>query len=529
MTGLELRLYQSEALDAVRSHVRAGRRKVMLSAPTGSGKTEMAMSMVESAVSKNRRVVFLCDRQALVNQTSRRFDEHEIRHGVSMADAGKGNGSESVRICSVQTLEKRGWPDSDLLVVDEAHSLRKSVVDYVADYEGVVVGLSATPFKSDLGSVYDAVVNAATTDDLMASGSLVRELKVYGDVRRIDMAGVEPTSRGEWSDAQVESQASEITGDVVREWLEKVEDEFGRPVKTLVFSATVEHGRRLCSEFRAAGQDFRQVSYLQRDSNERERNIEDFRAGPCMGLVSCEALVRGFDVPDVRVLVDCRPYRKSLAAHLQKIGRLMRPATGKEYGVLIDHAGNWLRFLRETKEFWASGVDRLGTDRWENVVGTERDEGKPSCQSCGAELREGEDRCWYCGTKLRRNSGGRDEGVVVVPGKLVLLEEPKDEDPKNEDAYLWRNISLMALRRAATFAQGEPSEEALERAAKWAAAQHKNLTGSWRGWGRKLDPCDELDPDVERRVTKAYEAWRRKQGLRPGRRKYAWKRRGAMK
>ena len=56
--------------------------------------------------------------------------------------------------------------------------------------------------------------------------------------------------------------------------------------------------------------------------------------------MSCEALAKGFDVPDVLCLIGARPYRKSLAAHIQQIGRVMRPSPGKEFALVLDFAGN---------------------------------------------------------------------------------------------------------------------------------------------------------------------------------------------
>ena len=38
--------------------------------------------------------------------------------------------------------------------------------------------------------------------------------------------------------------------------------------------------------------------------------------------------------------------------HIQKIGRVMRIADGKDFGLVIDHSGNWLGFYDATHAFF---------------------------------------------------------------------------------------------------------------------------------------------------------------------------------
>jgi ribosomal protein L40E len=59
-------------------------------------------------------------------------------------------------------------------------------------------------------------------------------------------------------------------------------------------------------------------------------------------LTSVNVVSIGFDVPNVEVGLLLRP-TKSLALHHQQIGRVMRVAEGKEYGIILDQAGNCKR------------------------------------------------------------------------------------------------------------------------------------------------------------------------------------------
>ena len=83
---LTLRDYQSEGLEMLRTALRCGHKRVVVCAPTGSGKTEMAMALIQAAQAKGSRVAFVADRQLLVTQTSRRAWGYGIDHGILMGD-----------------------------------------------------------------------------------------------------------------------------------------------------------------------------------------------------------------------------------------------------------------------------------------------------------------------------------------------------------------------------------------------------------------------------------------------------------
>jgi DNA repair protein RadD len=172
---------------------------------------------------------------------------------------------ERVQVCSAQTLEKRGFLDqADLLVVDEAHCVRKQTAALIKNHADLkVLGLSATPFTKGSGELYTNIVNVTTTDKLVAEGHLV-PVKMYA-AKAIDMAGAKVVA-GEWADRDIEERGLKIIGDVVGEWIDKTTKHYGGPVKTIVFSATVDHGEELCKQFNAAGFNFQQISY--KDAND---------------------------------------------------------------------------------------------------------------------------------------------------------------------------------------------------------------------------------------------------------------------
>ncbi len=330
-----LRDYQSASIELLREGIRDGHPRQILCAPTGSGKTLVGAYLIAEAAAKGSKAAFVCDRVALVNQTSKVFTEFGIPHGVAQGQNTFGR-SLPVQVCSAQTIEARGfWPDLDLVIVDEAHTQRKATLKFIKAIGKPVIGLTATPFSRGLGATYSRVVNVTTTDKLIADKWLA-PLKVYA-AQEIDMKGAK-TNGGEWLASEVERRGVRIVGDIVAEWEAKTGKHFGKPVKTIVFSATVDHGEELCRAFQEAGHDFRQVSYKDGNDESRAALIEAFRRGEVMGLVSCEALAKDFDVPDILCLAEGSRVltEKRGLVPIEKISKCDRLWDGVEW---VSHGG----------------------------------------------------------------------------------------------------------------------------------------------------------------------------------------------
>lgn len=349
---IKLRDYQSAAIDGLRNKIREQQRRLILCAGTGAGKTVMAAHLLKEADRKGSYALFIVDRVALVDQTSAVLEYYGIRHGVVQGINRNWAPRENIQVCSAQTLARRSLPRSpNLIVVDEAHAQYKATLDLMAAHpDAVKIGLTATPFTKGMADHWDEVVNVIPTRRLIEDGFLV-EPKIYVAKSPQD-ADLGLNSFGEFTDESAASAGIKIIGDVVSEWIGKTHEHFGGPVKTIVFSPTVEHGRELCAAFAAAGYNFQQISYLDKDDSERAAKIAEFRRPDSIihGLVSCGVLTKGFDVPDCRIGISCKPYRKSLSSHMQEIGRVMRSIPGEQKKAL------WLCLARDSQVLTNRGL-----------------------------------------------------------------------------------------------------------------------------------------------------------------------------
>ena len=169
MKTINLYEFQAKSVEALRENIRAGVKNQILSAATGSGKTVIAVYLLEECYNKGKTALFCADRIALIDQTSAMLDEYGIPHGVIQAQHWRCRPYERIQVASAATLERRSWPkDTSLIIVDEAHCIRKQVVTRIGKRDCVTIGLTATPFTRGMGKHYDALVTVTTTNRLIS-------------------------------------------------------------------------------------------------------------------------------------------------------------------------------------------------------------------------------------------------------------------------------------------------------------------------------------------------------------------------
>ena len=464
---LQLRLHQIEVIEALNEGFKTHQRQI-LCAVTGFGKTECAMAIMQEAAKEGKKVAMVLDRIVLVEQTSIRLSKYQIPHGVMQSGHWRYRPYEPIQICSIQTLARRKFPDIDLLIIDEAHVAYKSTIDFMKENPHIkVIGLTATPFTKGLADIYTNVIGAQPMSNLVEDGWVV-PMKVF-IAKEIDMTGAVKNSFGEWDARDASERGLKIVGDVVSEWTKKTYEIYGEPRKTIVFCAGVEHGRELVTQFAAAGYNFVSISYKEDDEFKRQI-IEDFSKPDTVihGLIATDILTRGFDVSDVHIGVSARPFSKSFSSHVQQIGRILRPYEGKEYGVWLDHSGNFLRFRNDWDELYHDGVTELkaGGEQTKKEL-TEREKKEAKCPVCAALWVSKDNTCSSCG-HVRQVF----QSVSSIAGKLEELQETNRKlQIANTDFF----AELQYYGRSKGYKEG------------WAAIKYKEKFGVYPN-GLKVSP-----------------------------------------
>lgn len=458
--ALELYEYQTGILDLLRQGFAQGHKHQILVAPTGAGKTEMAIALLEASSNKGNRAAMILDRVVLCDQTSQRLQKYNIPHGVMQSGHWRNRPYERIQICSAQTIEKRGsFPGLKLMIVDEAHQTRKQTMEFIKNNPDVyVVGLSATPFTKGLKKTYSRVVSSVTTQELVKIGRLA-PLRVYV-AKEIDMTGAKKVA-GEWAQDEVTERGLKITGDIVTEWVKKTHEVFGGPRKTIVFCSGVAHGADLAEKFAAAGYNFVSLSYKDDDQFKQDAVAEFSKADTTIhGLIATDILTKGFDVSDVMIGVSARPFSKSLSSHIQQMGRVMRSHPGKDFALWLDHSGNYLRFRDDWDEVYENGVTELDDGKEKSKKEpTEVEKKDAKCPKCSHLWPSGSDTCPGCGfVRERRNT------VSAVPGEMEELGAGSGLLKAQKQRWY---SELLFLCEAGQYNPG------------WAAHKYKEKFGSW--------------------------------------------------
>jgi superfamily II DNA or RNA helicase len=468
-----LRPYQTNAVQNLRLALAGGIVREMLCSPTGSGKTEIGMALVRGARSKGKRVAFLCNRVHLVEQTSRRFTRAGIMHGILQGE-NTARVYENVLVASIKTVARRGLPDVDLILIDEAHTVAGSneYRSMLAAAKGVpVIGLSATPYARGLGKHYDELGGAlfehmtvaATIPELIDAGYLV-DCDVYAPSEP-DMTGIKQARNAfgdmDYTDADVGRAADkpELVGDIVTHWMR-----LARGTSTVCFAANIAHSKHIVERFLAAGVTAEHIDCYT-EEEDRRAILARVESGETLVISNVGILAEGWDFPACRTLILARPTR-SLIRYIQMAGRVLRPHGSKMRALILDHSGTATRLGFPTEEFPLELDD--GTPR--DAKGAQEVREKPlpkACPSCS--YLKTVHKCPVCGFEPERRAN-----VDVRAGDLVRMGK-KAKAPKMDKQAFFSQLLCIASSRSYK--------------AGWAANKYREYFGVWpRGLREVMAP-----------------------------------------
>jgi len=429
---LELRKYQSDSVQSLRDGFKDGHVRQVLAAPTGAGKSRIMESMIQSAIDKDRRVIFMCERRILVEQFSAHLDRAGIDHGVMMAGHWRYRPHKSVQVVSAQTLERmEAWPAADVVFIDELHAcMRASVIKMIEARPSMkIVGATATPFNPAIGKHFSNVVSVTTMKQLVEDEFLV-PLRVFA-AKEIDTSGLKVVA-GEWKKDDLEKRGQQIVGDVVADYIRISNEVFGGYRKTICFSCGIAHGSELAQRFNDAGIYALQITANDTDEHKAEALKEFAKPDtPVRVLISVGILSRGFDQSDVDYVILARPLKKSFSEHVQMVGRGARIHPGKKFAVIQDNSGNWLRFADDWDDLYNNGVQTLmdGKDKKPKKEPSKEQKEAAKCPKCSM-LWGGGDTCLNCGhVREKRNT------VVTVAGEINEITGSLKKPEKHSAEY----------------------------------------------------------------------------------------------
>lgn len=435
---IQLRPYQSAALEAIRTAYREGARAPLLVAPTGSGKTVMFAEISRGATRRNKRVLILAHRIELVDQIMAALTATDTPCDVIARGYSRRKGA--VVVASVQTLMRRleNVAPPDLIIIDEAHHVAngntwsKLIAEWPKAHR---LGVTATPVRLDgrgLGEHFDRMIMGPSVSELTTQGFLA-PARMFAPPS-MDTSDLR-LRHGEYISSQVEALADRpsITGDALTHYRKYAD---GKPA--IVFCTSVVHAEHVAAQFRDGG--YQAASLNGGTAPEiRRRAMDEFRSGALQVMSSCDLFGEGLDVPGIHVGILLRP-TASMGLYLQQVGRCLRVALGKEQALIFDHAGNCQRFGLPTEERdWALTYDE--TKRRAKPTASIR-----VCPKCWAASASRARICNNCGTEFpveARKIEERDGELAEVTPEMLERRRARQDQGRAQTLEQLREFARM--------------------------------------------------------------------------------------
>lgn len=360
---MKLRPYQEAALAATIDAFGAGKSRVLVVKPTGTGKTVLFAALVARVAQGVRsrsgapgRSLVLAHREELVRQAREKIETSTgITCGVEMADER----ADTLRpplcvVASVQSMQRdrlRSYAVDhfDLVVVDEAHHATAQSYRTILDHFGGarVLGVTATPDRGDkqgLKAVFEAAAYVYEIRDAIRDGWLVPIVQRQVIVDSLDLSKVSVRA-GDYADGELEEQLCQERA-LHEVAVPTLEQSGSRP--TVVFTAGVAQARALAEVLNRYRGGSAVALSGETHPDDRRKSVDDFKGGRVQFLVNCALFLEGFDAPLCACVAMARP-TKSRALYAQAIGRGTRilglsleesVAAGKSDLLVLDFVGN---------------------------------------------------------------------------------------------------------------------------------------------------------------------------------------------
>lgn len=438
---IELYEYQEKYINELRKNIAKGKRRLILCAPTGSGKTVMFSYMVSQAKAKGKKVIVFTHRSELLNQAGGTFEKFGIK--AEPIQAGKNTDKTApIHVAMVETFNRRKaeltelLQAKDLVIFDEAHLQNFNKILPLISSDSVVIGATATPERKpkdvQLIDFYQDIVQVMDTPDVIEMGKLV-PAKYYGV--DIPIKGMKRTAHD--YDTSSYYEENKTYKGVVKNWEKHTPN-----TKTILFASKIESSKEVCQEFQAKGYNAKHIDGKM-GKKEREEVLEWFASTNNGILCNCGILTAGYDEPSISTVILYRA-TTSLPLYLQMCGRGSRLHPGKENFTILDFGNNIARH-----GYWHNRREwKLDNSKKRN-----KEDAMPIkiCPDCDAMVRASASNCDYCGFEFPKPEPTEEEVIlkelkeVEKQGKklselslkeLITLQLSK----KEKSTYIWRVV-----------------------------------------------------------------------------------------
>lgn len=368
-SGRKPRYYQQIAINRTVEAIANGQNRILLVMATGTGKTYTAFQIIHRLWKSGakKRILFLADRNALIDQT-RRGDFKHFKDKMTVVKHRMVDKSYEIYLALYQGLAgsedekniyKQFSPEFfDLIVVDECHrgsaredSSWREILTYFKS--ATQIGLTATPRETNTVSnteyfnepIYTYSLKQGIDDGFLAPYRVIRiglNIDLEGwrpEDGKLDKDGnpVEDRiyNRRDFEKTLVIDERTDTVAKKISEFLKG----YDRYAKTIVFCADIDHAERMRSALQRHNADIaatnhKYIMQITGDNDEGKRELDNFinpeEKFPVIATTS-ELMTTGVDAQTCKVIV-LDSNINSMTKFKQIIGRGTR--INEEYGKL---------------------------------------------------------------------------------------------------------------------------------------------------------------------------------------------------
>lgn len=426
---LQLRPYQSQAIQAIYNHFESESSNALLSIPTGCGKSIIIAEFMRDAIAKwpNTRFVVATFAKELVSQNYAELKGlwPNAPAGIISAGLNKKEYNHQIVFAGIQTAYKMAYKlqHVDVLIVDEVQAIPRSGDGMWLTFINTlmklnpymkIVGLSATTYRMDSGALYGndghfftKLCYEVNVVDMIKQEYLCELVsaptKTHLDVRGVGKRG------GDFVAGELERAVDkdDVTKAIVSDFV--VHGVMRR--SWLIFASGQKHAEHIRDEVRRNGFDCHMVT-SKTPTKERDSLLKAFKEFKIKSLVVIGIGKVGFNHPGLDMIVDMQP-TESTGSHVQKLGRGLRKYPSKSNCLILDYANNLVRHGPLDKIRGSDGKKTDGTGEAPTKV----------CPSCLALMYASTMKC-ECGFEF-------EEAVVKLSKKAsdsaIFSHQIKDE------------------------------------------------------------------------------------------------------
>ena len=347
---------QQEAIVKLDRLRKAGARKALAIAATGSGKTYM--SVFDALQFGPKRLLFIVHREDILKKAKESFDTICGAVGKNYSSGfftGSRKESDCTYLFATRDTMSRHYEEFsadtfDYIVIDEAHhasseSYQKIIAYFKPEF---LLGLTATPERSDNGDIYELF------DNNVAVEIRLRQALEYNLICPFHYFGLTDAEGIDYSKIRAEPGTSEYTEEIAKmlmvghrvDYIIEKMNFYGHDAekpKVLGFCQNIAHAKYMAREFCARG--IPSVALSSEDNKNIDERIAFIKQLEDDGdelkvIFTVDLFNEGIDIPSVNTILMLRPTESSII-FIQQLGRGLRKLADKEFVTVLDFIGNY--------------------------------------------------------------------------------------------------------------------------------------------------------------------------------------------